>query len=128
MRLVSKTLVVLAICAAGALAQSRPSAEEQRFKAKYGRYTPAEEARRAEEKANTAYRDATPPRGAEASRDNWSEDRHRAKFGRPTPTEEKKIDAEKANTAYREVTGPVEDRWHDNYLRSKHGRSAPAKK
>jgi hypothetical protein len=128
MRMASKTLVALAICSGAVLAQSNRNDAEERFKAKFGRYTPAEESRREAEKANTAYRDAKPPKASDENRSNWAEQQHRAKYGRPTPAEESKIDAEKANTAYRDVTAPAEDRWYDNYMRSKHGRSAPAKK
>ena len=128
MRIVPKTLVALAICSVAALAQSNRNDAEERYKAKFGRYTPAEEARRAEEKANTAYRDTTPPKASDAARTNWSEQRHQAKFGRPTPATEAKINEEKANTAFRDVTPTAEDRWYDNYLRTKHGRSTPAAK
>ena len=124
MTLASKALVALAVCSVTALAQSA----EDRFKAKYGRNTPAEEKRLSQEKASTAYRDATPPQGETKPTDKWAEQRHRAKLGRATPAEEAKINAEKANTAYREVKTPPADRWQESYFETKYGRSAPSKK
>jgi hypothetical protein len=125
MNLTSKILVALAICSSAAYPESKVNAAEERFKAKFGRYTPAEEARRAEAEANTAYRDAAPTKKTGPAND-WSEQRHQAKFGRPSPAEEAKINDEKKNTAYREVATPrPADRWHDNYFRTKYGRPAP---
>ena len=122
MTLASKTLVALAISSTAFLTYASDS--EARFRAKYGRSTPAVEAQR----ANTAYRDAKAPTSTEAPKDNWAENRHRVKTGRATPAEESRVAAEKSNTAYREVATPPEDRWHDNYFEKKYGRSAPAKK
>ena len=126
MKLTSKILVVLAICFSAAYAESKVNAAEERFKAKFGRYTPAEEARRAEADANTAYRDAAPAKKA-GPVNAWSEQRHQTKYGRPSPAEEAKINDEKKNTAFREVPTASPDRWYDNYFRTKFGRPAPKK-
>jgi hypothetical protein len=126
MSLQSKILVALAICSSAAFSESKVNAAEERFKAKFGRYTPAEEARRAEAEANTAYRDAAPAKKA-VPQNVWSEQRHQAKFGRPSPAEEAKINEEKNNSAYRDASTPPVDRWHDNYFQTKFGRPAPKK-
>jgi hypothetical protein len=119
---VSRTLVALAIASTGFLAYASDS--DARFRAKYGRNTPAVEANH----ASTAYRDAKPATTTAAPADTWSEQRQRAKLGRSTPAEESRIEADKANTAYREVKAPVEDRWSDNLLEKKYGRSNSSKK
>lgn len=122
MTIPSKTLVALAISSTVAVAVASDS--EARFRAKYGRSTPAVE----KQQANTAYRDAKVPTAASAPIDDSAEQRHRTKLGRSTPAVEAKEAAEKSNTAYRDVTTPPEDRWHDNYFEKKYGRSTPNKK
>lgn len=126
MTLVHKTLVALAVCSTAALAQSNRNDADQRFRVKYGRSTPAVEAREAAEKASTAYRDAAPT-STQATGDRWAEQHHRSKLGRATPAEEKRIEADKSNTAYREVAAPPANRWGDDYLRHKYGRRADSK-
>src|SRR5258708_6757782 len=76
---------------------------EQWYRAKYGRSSPAEEARQRAEQANTAFREesarkAAPPANA------WFEQWYKAKFGRNSPMEEALQKAEGANTAFREET------------------------
>jgi hypothetical protein len=122
MRLASRILVALAITSTAYLAQASDS--DARFRAKYGRSTPAVEA----QQASTAYRDAKPAATTAAPGDNWAEQRHRTKLGRATPAEQSRIDAEKASTAYREVKAPVEDTWYDSLLEKKYGRSTAPKK
>jgi hypothetical protein len=122
MTLASKTLVALAISSTAFVAFASDS--EARFRAKYGRSTPAVEA----QQANTAYRDAQPASKTGAPADNWAEQRHQTKLGRATPAEEARIQADKANTAYREVKAPAEDRWYDSFLQKKYGRSTAPKK
>lgn len=126
MTLAYKTLVALAACSVAAMAQSNRNDADQRFRAKYGRSTPAVEAREAAEKSSTAYRDAAPAT-TQAPRDQWAEQRHRSKLGRATPAEEKRIEADKSNTAYREVTTPPANRWGDDYMRNKYGRRPASK-
>lgn len=126
MTLVHKTLVALAVWSVASLAEPNRDTADQRFRAKYGRSTPAVEAKDAAEKASTAYRDATPPSDQPAA-NRWAEQRHQAKFGRSTPADEKRMEGEKSNTAYREVTTPLADRWHEGYMGAKYGRTAPKK-
>ncbi|HYP07210.1 MAG TPA: hypothetical protein VER03_13340 [Bryobacteraceae bacterium] len=126
MTLAHKTLVALAVCSVASFAEPNRDTADQRFRAKYGRSTPAVEAQETAEKASTAYRDATPPSDKIAP-NRWAEQRHQVKFGRPTPAEEKRLEAERSNTAYREVTTPPADRWQEGYMGAKYGRTAPKK-
>jgi hypothetical protein len=126
-----KTFVVIL---AGALFVSTAFASdpyaEERFKAKYGRYTPAEEARREAlkkpAKAQSAALEAEVAMcempgcckpGAAAKSEVSAGDAHidalfRAKFGRPSPVEEARIAEAKREPAVsaRAVTSPRCDR------------------
>lgn len=72
--------------AAAAFAQSPNTWLEQYHMAKYGRYSPMEEARQQAGRANTAFHQEVTT-GA-ASRTDWVERYFRAKLGRSSPTEE----------------------------------------
>ena len=118
MTTVSKTLVALTISSAVFVASASDS--EARFRAKYGRSTPAVEA----QQSSTAYRDAKPAKSGEATTGNWADQHHQTKLGRATPATEARIEAEKSSTAYREVKkAPAEDRWQENLMERKYGRS-----
>jgi len=86
--------------AAAGLAQPTNSWQEQWFKAKYGRYSPMEEARQKAEQANTAFHEETTPR-AERRREpatpsnSWREQWFKAKYGRYSPMEEARQKAER---------------------------------
>src|SRR6266852_9152273 len=95
---------VLVMGANGLMAsQASNSWLDQWYRAKYGRSSPAEEARQRAEQANTAFREETAAdevRPANA----WLEQWYRAKFGRSSPMEEARQKAARANTAFREET------------------------
>lgn len=120
--------VALALTASSmAIAQTSSTQFEQWYRAKYGRPTPATEARMADEQSNTAYREVSSQAAAPAN--TWFEGWYRAKYGRPSPPEQARIDADLANTAYREVpsakTQRSENTWYDGWYRAKFGRPSP---
>ena len=102
-------------------AQGTNSWLEQWYRTKYGRSSPAEEARQRAEQANTAFREesarkAAPPANA------WFEQWYKAKFGRNSPMEEALQKAEGANTAFREettreVTAPA-NTWFEQWYKA----------
>ena len=121
--------VVLALTAGSmAIAQSSNNQFDQWYRAKYGRPSPAAEARMAEEQANTAYREVSTPQSA-APANAWFEGWYRSKYGRPSPSEQARIDTEMASTAYREVpsaqTKMSTNTWYDGWYRAKFGRPSP---
>lgn len=111
--------------ASGLMAQSSVSEFDQRFKAKYGVYTPQTEARLRAERANSASREEAsgPP-----ARPNWIEQHYKAKYGRNTPAEEARLEAERNSTASREepaTTEPAKS-WIGQWYKAKFGRYTPA--
>jgi hypothetical protein len=101
---------------------------DQWYRAKYGRSSPAEEARQRAEQANTAFREEVAPESAPRA-NAWLEQWYRAKFGRSSPMEEARQKAERANTAFREeatreVTAPA-NTWLDQWYKAKFGRNSP---
>lgn len=111
--------------AAAAFAQSPNTWFEQYHKAKYGRYSPMEEARQRAEQANTAFHEEATTKAA--PRTDWVEQYFRAKFGRSSPMEEARQKAEQANTAFHEEVTKAAPRtdWAEQYFRAKFGRSSP---
>ena len=114
----------LVLGASGLMAQSGVSELDQRFKAKYGVYTPQTEARFRAERANSASREEAsgPP-----ARPNWIERHYKAKYGRNTPAEEARLKAERDNSASREEPAKTEPAksWIDQWYKAKFGRYAP---
>ena len=97
---------------------------EQWHRAKYGRSSPAEEARQNAERANTAFREE--PTAARPT-NTWFESWYKAKFGRPSPSEEARLKAERASTAFREepkATRPA-NTWLQDWYKAKYGRPYP---
>ena len=96
---------------------------EQWHKAKYGRNSPAEEARLKAERESGAFREETPVNFAPTP--NWSEQIFKAKMGRYTPAEEARLKAERENTAFREEPtrdlGPART-WFEEWHKLKYGR------
>ncbi len=111
-------------------AQTSNSWLDQWYRAKFGRPSPAEEARLKAEQTSTAFREET---RYEASPTNaWFEQWYKAKFGRNSPAEEARQRAERESTAFREEpkrerkTAPAND-WLDQWFRAKYGRPAPVR-
>ena len=96
---------------------------DQWYKHKYGRPSPAEEARLKAERENTAFREET--RHVAPARQNWIENHFKAKLGRNTPAEEARLKAERENSAFREEpagpTAPARS-WSDEWYHKKFGR------
>lgn len=123
------TLAAVALAtAAGTLTAVPKSAgwDDQWFNAKFGRPSPAEEARRAMEQQNTALREEPKPEAVQSA-PNRTEQYFQAKFGRRSPGEEARSTAEQRNTAFREepageaaVRSPS---WTGQYLKAKLGRT-----
>src|SRR6266700_3843208 len=89
MRMFVRSLLLsgaLLMGASGLMAQTN-SWREPWFKAKFGRYSPMEEARQRTEAANTAYREE-PTTEAGSPANTWYEQWFKAKFGRYSPMEE----------------------------------------
>ncbi len=142
-RLISIPLAGALFAAAG-LAQPSNMWREQWFKAKYGRYSPTEEARQRADRANAgaAFReDITTPNAVryETAKpaNSWQEQWFKAKFGRSSPTEEARQRADQANVgaAHREdtrlqptpstdSTAPVNS-WREQWFKAKFGRYSP---
>ena len=97
---------------------------------KFGRPSPAEEARLKAEQTSTAFRDETRHEAAPANAqfEQW----YKAKYGRYTPAEEARQRPERESTAFREApsrerkTAPAND-WLDQWFRAKYGRPAPVR-
>lgn len=96
---------------------------EQWYKAKYGRPSPAAEARMKAEHEATAFREET--RHLATPRQSWIEDHFKAKFGRNTPAEEARMRTEQENTAFREEptreAAPAKSQFEE-WFRAKYGR------
>ncbi len=58
---------------------------EQWYKAKFGRSSPAEEARQKDEKESTAFREEKQLERKPTPRNEWLDQWYRAKYGRPAP-------------------------------------------
>jgi hypothetical protein len=119
--------------ASGAMAQINNNAydnwREQVFKLKTGRNTPAEEARRNDAAANSAFREETVS-PATAPANAWLEQVLTLKTGRYSPAEEARQNDEAANSAFREeaTTGSApapSSAWHGQFFRAKTGRPCP---
>jgi hypothetical protein len=107
---------------------------EQWYKAKYGRNSPAEEARQAAERNNTASREEVAPAAAKPAND-WFERWYQAKVGRNSRMEELRQRIETENTieeAANESAGPVavhpsavhsSNDWRAQLYKAKLGRS-----
>jgi hypothetical protein len=97
---------------------------DQWYKTKYGRSSPAEEARLKAERDSTAFREEIPSHVAPA-RVNWIEEHYKAKLGRNSPAEEARLKAERENTAFREEpdreVAPAKT-WFEEWHRAKYGR------
>lgn len=136
-RIISIPLVTALLAGAG-LAQPSNPWFEQWFKAKYGRYSPMEEARQRTERANVALRAETAPQAASRTEatpltNSWREQWFKAKFGRYSPMEEARQRVEQANAAFRgditpiaraESTTPVNSS-REQWFKAKFGRYSP---
>ena len=87
------TTVFAIVGSTSMVAQSSSSWSEQWYRAKFGRPSPAEEARLQAQQANTAYREATPAQAAAPDNSRF-EAWYRSKYGRPSPTEEARLKAQ----------------------------------
>jgi len=98
---------------------------EQYFKAKTGRYTPAEEARQRDARANVAFREDA----LSVAAPSWFEQYYKAKVGRFTQAEEARLEQLKANSAYREEppVGFIAPTWAEQLFKTKLGRAMPGK-
>lgn len=98
---------------------------EQWYRAKYGRSSPAEEARLKAERAGTAFRQEPAPTVTRPG-NTWFENWYKAKYGRPSPLEEARLKAERASTAFREEPAPPPTRpantWFEDWYKAKYGR------
>ena len=116
---------VLAMSASGLMAaQASDSQFDQWYRAKYGRNSPAVEARLKAERESIAFREETSSRVAPA-RVNWVEEHFKAKLGRNTPAEEARLKAERESTAFRQE--PYREAapgrtWMEEWHRAKYGR------
>ena len=90
MKVFVKCVLATGVLALGAtsLAAADNDSFEQRYKAKYGRSSPSEEARQRAEEGSSASRQeaSTAPN---ASQNTWVNDHHRGKYGRSTAYEER---------------------------------------
>ncbi|MEO8594954.1 MAG: hypothetical protein ABI759_16660 [Candidatus Solibacter sp.] len=117
-----KRVIIMAFVGATFVAAGMAqSSNEERFKAKFGRYSAAEEARQSAGQENTAYRAETLPVTAAAP---WNEQWFKAKYGRYTPTEEARQNREQENSAFRAETLPVtpSTTWSEQWMKLKLGR------
>ena len=128
----------LMIAAAG-FAQSSNTWLEQWHKAKFGRYSAAEEARQKSVQSVTAYREeaATTPhqQSAQVSEGiSWREQWFKTKFGRYTAAEEARQKGEQVESAYREEprteAAPAASTYRTNehleqWYKAKFGRPSP---
>ena len=102
-----------------AVASANP-ASELWFRAKFGRSSPAEEARQRTEMASTAFR--TAPRSVTAP---WTDEWFRAKHGRPSPSEQARLDAEQASSAFRQGDSTLQPNrnWFGEWHKARFGRN-----
>lgn len=117
---------VLAVGANGLFAAQKSTWFDQWYRAKYGRSSPAEEARQKAENANTAFREEP---SAIRPANTLFEDWYRAKYGHPSPREEARLKAERASTAFREEPASAPTRpantWFEDWYKAKYGRPSP---
>lgn len=132
-----------ALFAGAGLAQPRDPWREQLFKAKYGRYSPMEEARQRADQAKVAAlsEDAAPPNPVRsesaALATSWQEQWFKAKFGRYSPMEEARQSADRRNTgaifrghtrlqptARANSPAPLNS-WREQWFKAKFGRYSP---
>ena len=126
--------------AAASFAQTANSWQEQWHKAKFGRYSAAEEARQKSLQSDTAYREEAtatkpPKQNAHASEGiSWREQWFNTKFGRYTAAEEARQRGEQVETAYREEARtqvrPAPSAYRTNehleqWYKAKFGRNSP---
>jgi hypothetical protein len=126
---------VLVMGANGLMAgQASDSWLDQWYRAKYGRSSPATEARQRAEAANAAFRAETAPETRQVAKpvNSWLDQWYRAKYGRSSPATEARQRAEAVNTAFRTETAPETRRlakptnaWLDQWYRAKYGRPSP---
>ena len=112
-------IAVLAIGANGLFAaQASNDWFERWYRTKYGRSSPAEEARQKAARANTAFREQ--PAAAQPA-NTWFEGWYKAKFGRPAPREEARLKAEGASTAFRAepTTTQPANTWLQDWYKAK---------
>ena len=123
-RIVNSILLTgaLALGVSGLMAESN-NFSEQWYKRKYGRPSPAEEARLKAERESTAFREESAT--AEPVKRNWIEDYFKAKLNRNTPAEEKRLKDERESSAFREEPTreptPIRTRF-DEWYHKKYGR------
>jgi len=101
---------------------------EQWHKAKFGRNSPAEEARLKADRETTAFREEFTPEVAGPA-NTWFEQYYRGKYGRNSPAEEARLNAARESTAFREesvpkAAGPA-NTWVEQYYKGKYGRNSP---
>lgn len=91
MKVFMKSVFAMGVVAFGVttLAAADNDSFEQRYKAKYGRPSPSEEARQRAEEGSSASRQETSATTSTASHNTWINDHHRGKYGRSTAYEER---------------------------------------
>jgi hypothetical protein len=95
---------------------------EQWYNAKYGRNSPAEEARLKVERDSTAFRVEIPAHTEPAGQDR-TEQYFRTKFGRSTPAEEARLNRQRESGAFRQELGAAPAApWIEEWYRAKFGR------
>jgi hypothetical protein len=92
---------VLVMGANGLMAGQASDSWLDQYRAKYGRSSPATEARQRAEAANTAFREEVAPETGQVAKpaDTWLDQWYQAKFGRSSPATEARQKAEHENTA-----------------------------
>ena len=137
-RLIQISFAALMVATAG-FAQSTNTWLDQWYKAKFGRYSPATEARLNAEQGNTAFRQAATsndvPKLGVQRQASWVEQWHKAKYGRYSAAYEAAQKAERTETAFREqfpaqserkaaATAPASS-WREQWYKAKYGRYSP---
>lgn len=99
---------ILAIIATGSMfAQTTNSGFEARYRAKFGRPSPTEQARLNAQAVNAASPQAALAVNAVAANNGGFEARYRAKVGRPSPTEEARLNSEQGNSVVAGAAKPA---------------------
>lgn len=121
-------LVTMGLAIGGnALKAAAPGTDwaDQWFRAKFGRISPAGEARQKAEAENTASREEPATEIARPAF-SWTEQYFRTKFGRSSPQEAARQKAEFEHTAFRAETtaeaAPRPHTWTEQYFKAKSGR------
>lgn len=135
-RLVQISLASLLLAAAG-FAQSTNTWYEQWYKAKFGRYSPATEARLNAKQTETASRQeptGAPVRGVAAA-PSWIEQWHKAKYGRYSAAYEARQNSEQMQTTFRGEPRVAQrnamprvatgNTWREQWFKAKYGRYSP---